>query len=177
MRRPATVPAVLGLDLSLRGSGAVVLRGAWDPADPWVGFTHHRFTEEGTLEGAARRSAISLAVWRLAVREGVGRSFVEEHSFSKGLLKHAFARAELVGAVKEALWSTGHLDTVPVVASGARKLLFGAQRRMNSKEWKRFIEAGFTEMGAPPMDEDSRDAFVIANAGRHALGLPCLSCG
>ena len=164
---------IMGLDLSLTGSAACVLGAGWRPEDPWRGIVLHRFGEEGKLEGQARQTAIVLGVWRIAVREGVSKAAVEEHAFSKGLMQRAFARAELVGAVKESLASIP-LATVPIVASGARKLLFGAQHRMSTKEWKAFIGARFGEMGAPGMTEDERDAIVIANAMRYRLGLPFL---
>ena len=170
-------PAVLGLDLSLRGAGAVVLPGCWDPSRPNAGVVAHRFTEEGRLEGRERQAAIVRGVWRLAVQQAVKWAFVEEHSFSKGLMKHAYARAELVGAVKNDLWSQLGIEVVPVVASSARKLLFGPQRRMTSREWKQFIQAGFGDMGLDLPDEDTRDAMVVANAGRHVRGLVCLSAG
>ena len=67
---------------------------------------------------------------------------------------------------------------IPIVASSARKLLFGPQRRMSTREWKLFIHASFREMGAPgTWGEDERDAFCVANAGRHLLGAPCLAHG
>jgi hypothetical protein len=175
--KPGFGPVVLGLDLSLRGAGAVVLPGDWDPRRPNAGVVAHRFTQEGKLEGRHRQAAIVRGIWQLAVRHGVTDSYVEEHSFSKGLMSHAYARAELVGAVKNELWTSLAIETVPVVASSARKLLFGPQRRMNTKEWKQFIAAGFQEMGLDLPDEDTRDAAVVANAGRHRLGLLCLSVG
>jgi hypothetical protein len=162
---------VAGLDLSLRGSAAVVLGAGWSPISPWRGgFASLRLTEQGKLEGQERCAAIVHALCAFVVGEGATHVFVEEHSFSKGLMQHAFARAELVGAVKHSLWSIDHLPSQPVVASAARRLLFGPQHRMTSKEWKRFIEARFAEMGAPAMSEDERDAFVVANAGWVQLG-------
>lgn len=168
---------VLGLDLSLRGAGAVVLPGHWDPRNPWAGVELVRFTEAGKLQGSERIQAIVHEIWHLAVRTGVTRSFVEEHSFSKGLMQHAFARAELVGAVKHFLRQSLEIETVPHVASSARKLLFGPQPRRNSKEWKAFIAERLGALGAPFPDEDTRDAFLIANAGRYTLGMPCLAAG
>ena len=176
MRRPVG-DVIMGLDLSLTGSAAVVLPGWWSPSEPWSGVVAHRFGEEGKLGGHERRSAIVNGVWRLAVRTGVKWVFVEEHSFGKGLMKHAFARAELVGAVKESLWHSLRIEPKPVVASGARKLLFGPQQRMASKEWKRYIGARFAELGSSLMSEDERDAMVVANGGRYALELPCMSTG
>jgi len=176
MRRPWTKgEVVLGLDLSLTGSAAVVLGSGWRPEEPTREVIHHRFGDEGKLEGIERQAAIVNGIWRLAIKEGVTRAFVEEHSFGKGLMKYAFARAELVGAVKLSLWSIDRLATVPVVASGARKLLFGKQQRMGSKEWKAFIRINFTNMQIDLPDEDTRDAYVVANGGRHVLGLPCLA--
>ena len=166
--RPKYGPrAVMGLDLSLRGSAMVVLESDWTPGT-WKRTRAERFTMAGLLAGDERVAAIVEGIHN-NIGE-VGHAFVEQHAFSAGLLSHAMARAELVGAVKRELFRQYRITVVPVVASSARKTLFGKQPRMSRKEWKRFIWAQLDEMGAPFEDEDTRDAFVIANAGWMQLG-------
>lgn len=184
MTRSTSKPsAVIGLDLSLRGSGVVVLPSEWDPKKPWHDLSFARLGEEGKKEGFMRVSGIVGYVEQMVEQcISVGarnrtKVFVEEHAFSMGLQKYAYARAELVGAVKHALWGGYGIETYPVVASHARKLLFGKMPRMARKEWKKVIEVELGKMGAPFEDEDCRDAFLIANAGREELRLPCLAFG
>ena len=171
MRHPVSGEVVLGIDPSLRGAALVVMRRGWDPRDPWRRLWWHRFDAEGKLAGQERIVAIAIGIWKTAVREGVEHAFIEQHSFSAALGAYALERAELVGAIRRELWSIDRMEAEPVVASGARRLLFGRQSRMSSKEWKRFIGERFAEMGAPDMTEDERDAMVVANGGRYARRL------
>jgi hypothetical protein len=174
--RTPTDHAVLGLDLSLTGSAAVVLPKGWNPSAPWTAISFQRFGEQGALRGQERTSAIVHAVWKLAVREGVTKAFVEQYAFSfaPNAITHV---AELVGAIKETLHTSLKIETVPIVASSARKLLFGKLPRMSRKETKALIKSEFEKLGAPFPDEDTRDAFIVCNAARHTLGLPCLASG
>ena len=176
MRRRVGEDVVMGLDLSLTGSAVAVLPGNWDATNPWAGVTFHRFTEEGKLAGLCRQAAIVRGIWQLAVRTGVKRAYVEQYAFSY-VANSITVIAEMVGSVKLELWTSLGIEVVPVVASSARKTLLGPLPKMSRKEVKAHLKHAFAEMGAPELDEDQRDAFVIANRGRHDLGLPCLSCG
>lgn len=165
---------MMGLDLSLRGAALVVLGRRWVPGY-WGHVLWERFTEAGELEGDERVAAIVGGV--LGHMTDVRDVFVEEHAFAMSAMKHAFARAELVGAVKRAVYEHHGIRVVPVVASSARKLLFGKLPKMNREEIKATIRSGMEMMGSPLPDEDTRDAFIIANAGRYKLGLSCLAWG
>jgi hypothetical protein len=181
--RSTSPAAVIGLDLSLRGSGVVVLPSEWNPKTPWRDLTYARLGEQGKLDGFHRVAGIVGYVEQVVERSTSlekrrrTKVFVEEHAFSMGLQKYAYARAELVGAVKHALWGGYGIETFPVVASHARKLLFGKMPKMSRKEWKKVIEIELGKMGAPFEDEDTRDAFLICNAGLEALRMPCLAHG
>ncbi len=168
---------VLGLDLSLRGSAAVLLHHDWDAARPWERISTERFGDEGELGGQERVEGIVEGILKLCSGRRVGHAFVEEHAFNMSAGKHFVARAELVGAAKHRLFVEVDVEVIPVVASSARKLLFGPLPRMDRKTGKAFIKDQLAKMGSPFPDEDSRDAFLVANAGRHSLGLPCLAHG
>jgi hypothetical protein len=168
---------VMGLDMSLRGTGICILPGDWNPRRAWQSIALAQLGEIGKQLGIQRRSNIAHEVWRLAVREGVTHAFVEQHAFSAGLMKHAMERAELVGAMKEVLWHSLQIEALPIVASSARKLLFGSLPRMDRKAGKAYIKQALESMGGSFGDEDTRDAFIVANAGRAELGLPCLAAG
>jgi hypothetical protein len=179
-------PSVFGLDLSLRAPAWVFLPPNWNPRDPWRGVTSQVVQMKKADEdaGAKRLDRIVRTledfietrwpVWAF----NPPRVFVEQHAFGMATGAYALERAELVGAVKVMVMQRWSVETIPIVASGARKLLFGPQKRMTSKEWKQFIAARFAEMNdAPAWGEDERDAFVIANSARHLLGRPCLAFG
>ena len=179
-------PSVFGLDLSLRAPAWVFLPPNWDPLDPWRGVTSQVVQVKKADEdaGAKRLSRIVRAFedfvdtrWSVTTLTPP-RVFVEQHAFGMASGAYALERAELVGAVKVLVMQRWKVETLPIVASGARKLMFGPQKRMKSKEWKQFIAARFAEMDdAPRWGDDERDAFVVGNGGRHLLGLPCLASG
>ena len=172
----STSLCVMGLDLSLRGSAAVVLPKGWNPAKPWEGISFERFGEPGKLEGEERVDAIVERVAFLMAAHDVDRVFIEQYAFSFSA-NAITAIAELVGVVKHYVW-THHLTTVvPIVASSARKTFFGPLPRMSRKEVKAFIGFELDKLGAPFANEDTRDAFLVGNAGRHKLGLVCLASG
>ena len=180
--------AFVGLDLSLRRPGFCFLLPGWRPQDPWQG-VRVEAVDEVKDAGSERLLRITraverfiVAVWLSGEHPRAPAVFVEQHAFGMAKGSYALERAELVGAVKVMVREHWEVETIPIVASSARKLLFGPVKRVQvSKEnggWKPFIEAGLREMGAPEeWGEDERDAFCIANAGRHLLGLPCLAYG
>ena len=173
--RPTSL-CVMGLDLSLRGSAAVVLPKGWNPAKPWEGISFERFGEPGKLEGEERVDAIVQRVAFLMGEHDVDRVFVEQYAFSFSA-NAITAIAELVGVVKHYVWTHHLTKVVPIVASSARKTFFGPLPRMSRKEVKAFIAHELDKLGAPFANEDTRDAFLVGNAGRHKLGLVCLASG
>jgi hypothetical protein len=189
LRRSLETPPriVVGLDLSLTGSGIAILPSDWHPGD-WGRVAFERLTEAGEKSGPERVEAIVNGVVAAVVlahaRVGEDRSDfppwvgVEEHAFSKFAQKHAFARAELVGAVKHQLHERG-VYVAAVVASHARKVFLGPLPRMARKEIKDHLAYVLGGMGAPAGEwgEDVIDAFVIANCLRGERGMTCLSPG
>lgn len=175
--------SVVGLDLSLRRPGFCLLPAHWQPQSPWWG-VQVAAVDEVKDAGSKRLLRIVDEVYAFIHSRLSAPSpavFVEQHAYGMANGSYALERAELVGAVKVMVRQRWHVEVIPVVASSARKLLFGPVKRVQvSKEnggWKPFIEAAFIEMGNELSGEDERDAFVIANAGRHLLGLPCLASG
>jgi Holliday junction resolvasome RuvABC endonuclease subunit len=163
----------MGLDVSLRGTGWCVLPKEWQPGS-WWSVKSGRLTEEGALEGMPRVEAAVKAVTERVVVYGVSAVFVEQYAFS--FSTNGITRvAELLGALRYELWKLDGIEVVPVVASSARKTLFGKLPRMVRKEIKQHVEHELGKMGAPKeWSEDERDAFCIANHGRLVLTLPCL---
>jgi hypothetical protein len=168
--------AVAGLDLSLTGPALCVLPAGWAPGD-WRAVQHLRVDVPQDLRGVVRVELIVEQLYKTLVeRHLVQRVFIEQYAFA--FAQNAITNiAELVGAVRYRFWSSAGVAILPLVASSSRKLLFGKQPRMDRKTWKRFIEQQLRVMGAELPDDDTRDAFVVANHGRHSLGLPCLSVG
>lgn len=167
-------PVVLGLDLSLRRTAAIVIPYEWD--FEWrslkvciVGGD----CADDLRDQHARVEGIVDTLLDFATRHRATHAFFEQHSFSKGLMAYAMARAELVGVVKWELERHCRMLAVPVVASSARKLLFG---KLPAKDAKKHAVARVTAMGCPlTWKDDEVDATVVANFGRHLLGLPALA--
>ncbi len=178
MKAPLPI-VVAGFDLSLTGPALVVLQPGWSPAYPMEKLDAYDLAMEKEARLSLRiRGIVDMAV--KALRDEVVddvRLFVEQHAFAQAGGAYSLERAELVGALEYALWRELGLSTGRVVASSARKLLFGKMPRMNRKEWKKYIAIELPKMGIDIDDEDQRDAFVVANAGRYELGLPCLAAG
>jgi hypothetical protein len=160
------------LDISLTGTGACVLPATWNPADPWLGIAWERFGAAGKLQGEERVEGILEGVMHTLPSNHAG-VFYEEYSFSKQHGKTR-ERAELTGVIRRELFTRYEIRMIPIVASAARKLLFGKTQSMNTDEWKTVIKYELEMMGSPIDDADSRDAFVVANAGRHHLGMDSL---
>jgi hypothetical protein len=176
--------AVVGLDLSEKASAAVWLPARWQPGD-WRSIVAETFDAEAEQEAGGYRRIYVVACAVRGFVEAVWRRdphrfpavFVEQYGFSYGSSRAVTGLAELGGSVRFTLRERHKAAVHPLVASSARKLLFGPQRRMARKEWKALVAVELGRMGCPLDDEDQRDAFVVANAARHALGLPCLAHG
>jgi len=171
---------VVGLDLSPTSTGAVWLPPGWTPGD-WGSVVSDTFDAEGELRDLFQEALAVLdfveSVWRRVPAE-FPVVFHEQYAFSKGGSSRAIQQHELGGMVKFALRDRHAARAHPVVASSARKLIFGPTKKAwvaGPKGWKKYIEAELASMGCPLSDPDQRDALICANAGRHALGLPCLA--
>lgn len=165
---------LIGLDFSLRAPAYCVVPLNWKPGD-WDNLgVFYRLTEYADLKGVERVEAIVDHVSQVIRTEDVVSGFVENYPFSYNS-RSVTTLAELGGALKFWVRKEHKIDVVPVVASSARKLLFGKQHKMARKEIKAFVQNELQKMGAPFGNEDICDAFVIANAGLSILGLPCLA--
>jgi hypothetical protein len=181
-RQPAEV-AVVGLDLSPTGSAAFWLPAGWSPGD----WSHHgchgaKFSCKD-LDGPRRVHAVANwvaglveGVWLKGDRASFPAIFVEQYAFNQSGAYSSEVR-EVGGAVKYLLYDRRQAVLHPVVASQARKLLFGPKTKEETKgRWKQVVASELAAMGyAGPDDDDVRDAFTIANYGRYRLGLPCLA--
>jgi Holliday junction resolvasome RuvABC endonuclease subunit len=168
--------AVLGLDLSVRRSGAVVVPEEWRPGD-WEALrviTTGADLEQlaSPLERARRRRDIAEELVAFAVAHDVGHVFVEEYAFGVHQ-NRAHELAELGGVVKDRFLSRGQA-VHPVVSSSARKLIFGVVPRQRKGRMKQYLMARWAELGAPFQGDDEGDAFAVANAGLSLLGLRCV---
>jgi hypothetical protein len=170
--------AILGLDLSLKRSAFCRIPSTWNPGE-WNSV--HTGVIPGEGVGIQRISTIVEVLYQVARKvafgDMTGHVFVEQHAFAMAGGAFALERAELVGAMKLKFYQSLDLVAVPVVASSARKTLFGKLPRMKRAEWKKFVVHELQKMGAPWDDDDTCDAFVIANHGRGEVGLPVLSVG
>lgn len=167
--------AVMGIDLSFKNTAVVVLPAGWSPGD-WCAVRSVRLSEEGKLAGQERVEAIVARIYERIEVYGVERVFIENYAFSFSA-NSITGIAEVVGALRHMVWCGRRQLVVPIVASSARKTLLGRLPKMSRKEIKKHIEIELGKMGASFEDEDTRDAFVVANRGRHDLGLACLAQG
>jgi hypothetical protein len=178
----------IGLDLSIRSPGIVALPWDWRPGD-WGSVYAVSMKERKGIAGARRLHEIGRFIfdrvrdgWLTRAKFGAHPSppaiAIEQHAFAMASGAYALERAELVGVVKERIFDAFGVETIPIVASSARKLLLGRMPRMSRKEWKLLLLDSFTKFGAPfAGQEDCVDAAVIANALRYRIGLTCLSSG
>jgi Holliday junction resolvasome RuvABC endonuclease subunit len=165
---------ILGLDMSLRGTAMVVLPSTWEPGN-WNTLATYRRIQTVGLDLMETMDRIIHAIIQCVEDEQVQHVFIEQHAFI-GFQKGALPRVELVGAVKFILHQDYGLKTQPIIASQARKLIFGKLPRMKRPILKKYIIEQMTKMGAPFAENDDLcDALVIANYGLSELGLPCLA--
>jgi hypothetical protein len=171
--------ATIGLDLSLRRSAFCVIPSTWSPGD-WERL-HTGVVQpegDGILRIAAIIESFSMVVDGVYRGELVKHVFIEQYAWSAmGSSSKQHEIMEMGGALKLRLYQKFGLFTTSFNASSARKTLFGKLPRMKRAEWKKFVVHQLQKMGAPWDDDDTCDAFVIANHGRGELGLPVLSVG
>ena len=105
-----------------------------------------------------------------AQANGVTNVFVEGYAFGSQNAREALA--ELGGVVKHDLY-TMHLLVTPIVAASARKTLLGKvpSKKTSGIAVKDYVNEKLARMGAKFDTMDEGDAYIIANAGRAALGL------
>lgn len=164
---------IVGLDLSLRGTGAVAIPPSWD-----LDFTRVHAESFGvdlpaartTREVTARLRDISRDLREWCIRIGARHVWIED------LPTHAAFNivplAELRGVVRLELLDQAQLDVRFVNQSSARKLLLG---KLPPNDRKRHVVEALKAAGARFRDSDQADAFTAANAALHELGVPCFT--
>lgn len=174
---------VIGFDLSLLNSAAVLIPGDWDPTKcDWnrlmytrVGYPIAKPGKDGP-ELRARR--ILHIVTELMAWMGLPpkRVYVEDYAYGMaGGSASITGLAELGGALKFELIRRGCVVD-PVNQSTARKFLLG---KLPPKDRAIAVHKVLEDCGCPWSREgegsDPGDAFVVANYARTELGLPALT--
>jgi len=163
VRRKKGGVRVLGIDLSLRATGLVVLADDW--GQDWSRCVHQTLGY-GLAKDApedtriARLHSMAVAIALFAMQHRPSHIAIEQYAFSR-MASQAHALGELGGAVKAALWRAG-FPVRPVVAMSARKVVMGVCPRNDAK---RVTHLALYRMGAPKSwTGDELDAWVVANA-------------
>lgn len=159
---------LIGLDLSLRATGIVVVPIDWK--QDWkrvvVGSAGSPLPKTATEADRMRRLIHTREAIASVVRtHGCKVAVLEQYAFSS-MASQAHSLGELGGVVKSFLVELGlELEIVP--PASARKLL-GKQPRKGAKQWahERLVRAG-----APTFwTEDQLDAFIVTNFHLSAIG-------
>ncbi len=164
---------VLGLDLSLTCSAAVLIPKNWDHdfkslITTTIGYPLKKDADE--MLRLERLINIGDALAGFAFDNRVTHVFVEQYAFSS-MASQAHAIGELGGYVKT-VFHKACLPVKTVVASQARKHLFGKIPRQDAKL---YVGQRLVQMGARFRTNDEGDAAVVANYGCHMLGWPALA--
>lgn len=162
-------PGAVGLDLSLRSTGA-----CWLPKG-WTGDTKkaHVMTCGRDSTGTERDKAMRmgeiagrvLAFVAQHVSPG-GTVYVEQYAHAKAWQSHASAIRELGGVVKHVLMEELDVETIPLTPSEARTtILVGKLPRKDVKEY--VVDQVRRQLRGEAIywNEDQIDSMVIANAG------------
>lgn len=167
---------VVGLDLSLTGTGCVILPAAWEPGS-WGRVLSWQIGRP-LKKGATDRERVERL--QHIVDEIVDKTMshfptdiaVEDYPFAQ-MQSHTRSLAELGGVVKLALYETYDIVPKPVHSASWRKLLLGKVPKKNAKE---IAQAEIRLAGCPKdWTGDQADAFGIANWMRSELGLSAMT--
>jgi len=165
---------IVGLDLSLTGTGVVVLETSWTPGS-WQGVRTATFGY-GLPEGVSERDRIGrivdIAQRVVAFVPRGAEVFIESLAFGRFTGSASSKLAGLTDVVKVALFMDKGILTQVVTAGQARKLLLGYGQ---GQDIKKQVEQRLRGAGAPVRNNNEADAFAIANYGRSELGLSALS--
>ena len=158
---------VLGVDYSLTSTGLVMFPAGWFPE--W------KYTEHATVKSeavkteqqrVARYRAIAKQIRDYAWDWGVTHVVFEQHAFGKNTAQ-GYRIVEGTGVAKAALLASRIKVLEPVVVGQARKLLLGANPRVDPKG---FVEECFKRLDGPFKNQDESDAGALANWGLSELG-------
>jgi hypothetical protein len=166
------VISAAGIDLSLTGTGAVLVPGNWDR--DWRRIERASFGRSlpktaGVREITHRLRDVSRDVVRWIVSQGATHVFVED------ALTHAAFNivplAELRGAFRVLLLEQAGIDPIFVNQSSARKTRLG---KLPTRDRKAHVIEALKAAGADFEDGDQFDAFCAVNDGLDELGVPHL---
>lgn len=158
---------ILGLDLSLASTGAVVIPCGWD--GDWK--KTHRATFGRELPARAtdlahiqRLEFVADQIVEFAHANGCSYAAIESHPWGKSKCAHSLGA--LSGVARVALHRAG-IEVAVVPISSARKLLLGALPRKSAKI---AVHEHLTKLGATMRTMDESDAFCAANYLSAQLG-------
>jgi len=160
-------PVVIGLDVSLVGTGMVAVPFDW--GRDWSRVSHATVgyslpTSAGDRERIDRLVRLGAAAVSFAQAHSGTLAAVESFAFGKSTAAHALGEA--AGVIKVALRAVG-IDVRTAPMSTARKLLLGHLPRDGVKH---AIRGYLVASGAPFRTLDECDAFVAANWALDWLG-------
>lgn len=159
-----------GIDLSLTGTGSVLVPGSWDR--DWRRIARASFgvpTARSTREVTHRLRDISRDVVRWIAHQQATHVFVED-ALTHGAF-NLVKLAELRGVFRVELLEKTGLDPVFVNQASSRKFLLG---KLPPDKRKEAVVAALREAGGDFDDDDQFDAFVAVNAHLEELGIPHL---
>lgn len=183
-RRPSIRGAacVLGLDLSLTETGAVLLPLDWEcefgRARALVaGYGLPMKSSQREVAQRVRTIADAVRVFVEASGADVVGAYFEDYAYAAAAGAHQLG--ELRGVVRDAVLSSGSLRCgAPVVVlnqTAVRKLFFGAVPRLPREALKDAILEAVRRCGAPWCNHNAADAFLVANAGLAEHGSPAMT--
>lgn len=166
-----------GIDLSLTGTGGVVVPGTWDLT--WSRVSRASFGVSLDLRKLKRKPTTREITHRLRdITRDVVRWIIREqatHVFVEDALTHGawnlVPLAELRGVFRCELLEQAGLDPVFVNQANSRKYLLG---KLPPKDRKEAVELALRAAGADFDDGDQFDAFVAVNRHLEELGVPHL---
>lgn len=170
---------IAGLDLSLRGTGAVVVPTSWKRSGfDWSvvvaqKFGHPLSEDASQLKKIDRLISIANGVVAFCLTNDVRNVWIEHYAF--GARFGGPILGELGGAVKLELRKAGVRKISVVHSSSARKTLLGKVPRVDQK---RTVQRLLQRLEAPfAKDGDLVDAFVVANHGMSMAGFCAMMVG
>lgn len=181
LRVPATV---VGLDVSLTGTGMVLLPPSWAPGS-WKG-VRSWYVGRSLSKRALGNDKAATALDRVLRLQYIVDTLVdallelpvapthlwlEDYAFA-AMQAHTRSVAELTGVIKLAMFENLKLIAQPVASTAWRKLLLGYGRK---KDIKQIAQAEIRLAGGPFESGDCCDGFGVANFGRSELGLSALT--
>lgn len=162
-------PVVLGLDLSLRQTGACILpTETINDRSTWQFLICGKSLEDTATPKERTKRLIETAtrlVW-FARTYGVTDVFVEDYAYSASKSR-AHSIGELGGTVKSYFLAQLNMPLRPVPASQARSHTFG---KLPRKDGKKYAHEIMEKNGLTFNTLDEGDAFIIANFGVMDMG-------